>query len=90
MTYMYHASRAANLMALMTNGILPDELADLKPAFDKAFRSDYRGSRLNDILGLGESAGLHVEEMTGKVIVEEHVLEALKSYVGAPVVHGKL
>ncbi|KAH9920694.1 uncharacterized protein B0H18DRAFT_880904 [Fomitopsis serialis] len=88
MTYMYHASRAANLIALMTSGALPDELADLKPAFDKAFRSDYRGSRLNDILGLGDSAHLQVEESRGRLIVEESIRRLLDNYTGISTLHG--
>jgi hypothetical protein len=51
---MNDACRAANLPALLTGTTLPPSLKNLWPAFQDAFRSDIRGSRLNDILAFGE------------------------------------
>lgn len=87
---MYHASRAANVLPLLTNGSLPEEVLELKPAFEKAFSSDYRGSRLNDILGLGQSAELQVEKAPGKPKIHRDLYKLLVDYSGFPVLSGKL
>lgn len=64
MTMMYHANRAANIRPLLSNGSLPEELSALQPSFDWAFESEARGTRLGDMLGLGESAVLQVKEFS--------------------------
>ena len=51
---MNDACCAANLPTLLTGATLSPSLKDLWPAFQDAFRSDIRGSRLNDILAFGK------------------------------------
>lgn len=83
---MYHANRAANIPPLLTNGTLPPELSALQPAFDKAFESESRGTRLGDILGLGESAKLHVKEFSTCLLTSEEKILITKythrEYIG--------
>jgi len=60
MTFMNDACRAANLSAVLFSDRLPDDMKALLPAFQKAFRSDIRGTRLNDMLAFGDSSRLKV------------------------------
>jgi hypothetical protein len=70
MTFMNDACRAANLPPLLFSDMLPDAMKSLWPAFQKAFRSDIRGTRLNDILAFGDSGRLKIthpsRRLTGK------------------------
>jgi hypothetical protein len=60
MTFMNDACRAANLPALLSSNRLPDALTSLWPEFQKTFRSDIRGTRLNDTLSFGSAGWLKV------------------------------
>ena len=75
MTMLYQTSRAASLPPFLKN--LSEDFPTLKPAFDKAFRSDFRGMRLTDMLGLGHAAKLDVQEMGRHAHKDTHLLELL-------------
>ncbi|KAH7908184.1 hypothetical protein BJ138DRAFT_1013317, partial [Hygrophoropsis aurantiaca] len=60
MTFMNDACRAANIPPLLLSGV-PSAVRPLWPAFQKAFRSDVRGTRLNDILSSEDSRDFQVE-----------------------------
>lgn len=51
---------AANLPPLFLEGSLPKEIEQLWPAFEKAFRSDNRGTNLGDMLAFSSSSSTQV------------------------------
>jgi hypothetical protein len=52
---------SANLIPVFSDGSLPEEVrASILPAFNQAFQSDKRGTRLNDILAFGRSAAIQI------------------------------
>ncbi|KAF9229914.1 hypothetical protein BU15DRAFT_84325 [Melanogaster broomeanus] len=55
LTFMNDACRAANLAAYLFNSSIPKAVKDIWPPFQHAFRSDIRGTRLNDIMAFGAS-----------------------------------
>jgi hypothetical protein len=58
---MNKACCAANLTALLSNESLPKEFEEkILPTFQKAFYSDTRGTRLQDILASNKSGKLQV------------------------------
>lgn len=74
LTMMHHSSRAANVRPMLKSGQLPAELADLESEFDKAFRSDFRGTRMSDILGLGDAAKMQVKDIEGRPTFRNEVV----------------
>lgn len=60
LTFMNDACRAANLASLLTDSNMSPELKDLWPAFQKAFLSDRRGTRLSDSLAFAEQGGRNI------------------------------
>ena len=80
MTMMYHTSRAANLRPLLQNGWLPNELSDLRPSFDRAFRADFRGTRLNDMLS---NSKVRVKESNAKAVQDPVSAETLSAYIAS-------
>ncbi|KAH7905904.1 hypothetical protein BJ138DRAFT_1017056 [Hygrophoropsis aurantiaca] len=69
-TFVNDACRAANIPPLLSHSDMPTVMKDIWPAFKQTFRADVRGTRLNDMLALGDSGRLKVflapEKMTGK------------------------
>ena len=55
MTFMNDACRAANLKLLLHSPRMPPEIQELWPAFQRAFKSSSRGTRLSDSRALGVS-----------------------------------
>lgn len=77
LTMMHHSSRAANVRPLLKSGQLPSELSELEPEFDKAFRSDFRGTRMSDLLGIGDAAKMQVKEIEGKATFRNPMIKEL-------------
>ncbi|KIO05132.1 hypothetical protein M404DRAFT_9134 [Pisolithus tinctorius Marx 270] len=66
LTYINDSCRSANLVACLFNGNVPAALKELWPAFQQAFRADIRGTRINDILGFGNKAQLHLRRSSAR------------------------
>jgi len=66
LTYINDSCRSANLVACLFNGSVPAALKDLWPAFQQTFRADIRGTRINDILGFGNKAQLHLRRSSAR------------------------
>lgn len=79
---LYHNVRAANVRSLLKDGNLPEQLTRLEPAFHKAFRWDFRGTRLNDMLGLGATARMQVKELRGDAYLTHSEKSLLYAYLG--------
>lgn len=80
---MHDCCAAANLPPLFTEGALPEEIRELWPAFEKAFRSDSRGTLLNDIFAFGESAAVKVLLGSPQQKVDESAFNLAKMTLGA-------
>lgn len=78
---MYHFCRAANVPPILSGGV-PADLDCLKHEFQRAFRSDYRGTRLNDILGLGTSSRIQVEVQHEHVHLSNEMDTLLATHLG--------
>lgn len=75
---MNNACRAANLSSLLKDPGMPSELKGLWPAFQKAFQSDRRGTRLNDSLAFAPCGGVNVvvanAKLTGRQALQHRSL----------------
>ena len=79
---LFHHVRAANARNLLQDGRLPQQLSRLDPAFQKAFRWDFRGSRLNDILGLGAAGRMQLKELACDTYLTPAEKSLLSTFMG--------
>lgn len=81
MTMMRQYCRSANIRALLASDGLLQELAELRPPFNEAFNWDFRGTRLNSILGLGDAGRVRVKAIAKPLHLLAREQQLLKSYL---------
>ena len=78
LTFVNDACRAANLTSLLRDPCMPQDLKELWPAFQKAFQSDRRGTRLSDSLAFALCGGVDMvvknAKSTGRQALQHRVL----------------
>lgn len=85
---MHDCCCSANLPPLFSDGSLPKDVEDeLWPAFQEAFQSDNRGTRLNDILAFGHSAAIQVclEQNTRTKKIPENICSMVAAHFGCQI-----
>ena len=90
MTMMRQYCRTASIRALLAGDGLPEELADLRSPFNEAFKWDFRGTRLNSILGLGDSGRTRVKVIGGSLRLLSGERKVLRAYLNSDEFEGKL